>query len=86
MRPLLIAVLLSACVTASLAETTQPKPAQGEKQDQEQGQDQQTAAATPMTLQQAQQMLDAQKDGEKALIYTPTNQPANPVPRKIKDW
>jgi Ca-activated chloride channel family protein len=68
----------------------QPKPGQGEKQDKDQGQDQQTATATatatPMTLQQAQQMLDAQKDEEKALIFTPTNQPANPVPRKIKDW
>ena len=39
-----------------------------------------------MTLQQAQQMLDAQKDDEKALIFTPTNQPANPAQRKIKDW
>jgi hypothetical protein len=39
-----------------------------------------------MTLQQAQRMLDADKDDEKALIFSPENQPANPASRKIKDW
>ena len=39
-----------------------------------------------MTLQQARQMLDAQKDDEKALIFSPENHPAKPASGKIKDW
>jgi hypothetical protein len=41
-----------------------------------------------MTLQQALQMLDAQKDDEKVLpFYSAQNQPGQTVPGKIiKDW
>jgi Ca-activated chloride channel family protein len=41
----------------------------------------------PMTLQQALQMLDAQKDEEKVLpFYSAENRPGQTVQRKIKDW
>jgi len=39
-----------------------------------------------MTPQQARQMLDAQKDDEKALIFTPENTPPKPAGGKFKDW
>jgi len=45
-----------------------------------------SAATAQMTLQQAQQMLDAEKDNEKALIFSPENHPSQPATRKIKDW
>ena len=66
----------------------QARAAQAGQRGKEPGQDQQaaTAAAAPMTLQQARQMLDAQKDDAKALIFSPENQPAASANRKIKDW
>jgi hypothetical protein len=39
-----------------------------------------------MTRQQAQQMLDAQKDDEKALIFGPENPPQKSATAKFKDW
>jgi Ca-activated chloride channel family protein len=65
----------------------QTNAAQAGQRGKEPGKDQQAAAATAaMTLQQAQQMLDADKDNEKALIFSPENHPATPSDRKIKDW
>ncbi len=59
------------------------------QQGKESAPDQQTASGTPvpMTIQQAMQMLDAQKDGQKVLIFSAQNQPGQTVPGKtIKDW
>ncbi len=57
----------------------------GEKPEEQQAQ----MAGQParMTMQQAKQFLDAQKDQEKALIFTPENKPEKPrPPGKFKDW
>jgi Ca-activated chloride channel family protein len=51
-------------------------------QDQQAGQ----ATAMPMTLQQAKQLLDAQKDDEQALIFGPENPPQKNSQGKFKDW
>jgi Ca-activated chloride channel family protein len=58
------------------------------QQGKEPGQEQKTvsAAAAQMSLEQARQMLEAQKDDEKALIFTSENAPAKPPNGKIKDW
>jgi Ca-activated chloride channel homolog len=63
--------------------------AAGEDQrDKSADQNQQVASATEaqMTMQEAQQMLDAQKDDEQTLIFSPENKPAQPLAGKIKDW
>ena len=68
-------------------QSDQAKAARQGQQDKDAGQDQQAAAQpAQMTLQQAQQMLDAQKDGEKVLTFSAQNQPDKPVQRKFKDW
>jgi len=68
-------------------QSDQAKAARQGQQDKDAGQDQQAAAQpAQMTLQQAQQMLDAQKDDEKVLVFSAQNQPDKPVQRKIKDW
>jgi Ca-activated chloride channel family protein len=66
----------------------QAKSAQAGQRGKESETNQQAVAAAPaqMTMQQARQMLDADKDDEKALIFSPENQPANPASRNIKDW
>ena len=66
----------------------QAKAGQDGQRGKEPGQNQQTASAlsAPMSLQQAQQILDAQKDDEKVLVFSPENQPAKTVQGKIKDW
>jgi Ca-activated chloride channel family protein len=67
----------------------QAKSANDGQRGKEPGQDQQTASAAPaqMSLQQAQQLLDAQKDDEKALIFSAENTPAKPAAGKtVKDW
>ena len=67
----------------------QAKSASDGQRGKEPGQDQQAASAAPaqMSLQQAQQLLDAQKDGEKALIFSAENTPAKPANGKTtKDW
>jgi Ca-activated chloride channel family protein len=58
------------------------------QQGKDQDTSQQQAAAVPaqMTRQQAQQMLDAEKDDEKALIFNAEKHPANPSDPKTKDW
>jgi Ca-activated chloride channel homolog len=53
----------------------------------EQGQEGATSALAQMTPQQARQLLQAQRDYEKALPFAPeTNQPVKPQPGKFKDW
>jgi Ca-activated chloride channel family protein len=67
----------------------QAKSANGGQRGNEPGQDQQAVSAAPaqMSLQQAQQLLDAQKDDEKALIFSAENTPAKPANgKKVKDW
>ena len=67
----------------------QAKSANDGQRGKEPGQDQQAASAAPaqMSLQQAQQLLDAQKDDEKALIFSAENTPAKPADGKtVKDW
>jgi hypothetical protein len=39
-----------------------------------------------MSPQQARQLLDADRDEEKALVFTPENKPKAKANRKIKDW
>ncbi len=39
-----------------------------------------------MTPEQARQLLDAQRDDEKALIFQPTNMPSPPPNVSMKDW
>lgn len=46
----------------------------------------QQAAMAQMTPQEARQLLDAQRDDEKALIFQPTNMPAPPPNVSMKDW
>ena len=43
-------------------------------------------AAARMTPQEARQLLEAQKDDEKVLIFAPENQPVKTQAGKIKDW
>ena len=66
----------------------QAKAAAGDKRDKQQNQNADAAAAVPaeMSLQQAEQMLAAARDDEKALIFSPQNQPAKTIDGKIKDW
>ena len=66
----------------------QAKSGNDGQQGKEPGQDQKavSAAAAQMSLEQARQMLEAQKDDEKALIFTSQNAPAKPPNGKIKDW
>jgi Ca-activated chloride channel family protein len=59
----------------------QSKP--GEEKSQEEAQQ---AAAGQMTPQEARQLLSEQKDDEKALIFSPENQPVTTQNGKIKDW
>ncbi len=69
-------------------QSDQAKANKKDQQGEESAQDQQTASGTaaPMTIQQAQQMLDSQKDNEKVLIFSAQNQPGQTVQRKVKDW
>jgi Ca-activated chloride channel family protein len=66
----------------------QAKAAGNDQRGKEPDQNQQAVSAVPaqMTLQEAQQMLDAQKDDEKALIFSPENPPTKTANGKIKDW
>jgi Ca-activated chloride channel family protein len=57
---------------------------QGEKKDQQQ--EQQPTEPGQMTPEEARQILNSDKDGEKALIFQPTNQPATSQPGKFKNW
>jgi Ca-activated chloride channel family protein len=66
----------------------QAQTAQNGQRGKESETNQQAVSAVPaqMTPQQARQMLDADKDDEKALIFSPENQPATPPNLKFKDW
>jgi Ca-activated chloride channel family protein len=57
-----------------------------EKRDKPPEETQQAAAAGRMTPEEARQLLSEQKDEEKALIFTPENQPVKTQNGKIKDW
>ena len=60
---------------------------EGEQKDKSQQEPQQAAAAAgQMTPEEARQLLAAQKDEEKALIFAPENQPVKTQTGKIKDW
>ena len=61
---------------------TSPQP--GQKPDEEDGQPQ-SASLGKMTRRQAQQLLDAQKDEEKAMIFIPQIR-TNRADRVFKDW
>jgi Ca-activated chloride channel family protein len=52
----------------------------------EQKNDNTAMAQVQMSPQEARQLLDAQQDDEKVLIFTPDNQPIKPQPGKFKDW
>jgi Ca-activated chloride channel family protein len=59
---------------------------QGDQKDKSQEEAQQAVAAGQMTPQEARQLLEEQKDEEKALIFAPENQPVKTQSGKIKDW
>jgi outer membrane biosynthesis protein TonB len=52
----------------------------------EQKNDNTAMAQVQMSPQEARQLLDAQQNDEKVLIFTPDNQPIKPQPGKFKDW
>jgi Ca-activated chloride channel family protein len=56
-----------------------------EKKDQDKGEATAMAQAQ-MSPQEARQLLEAQKDDEKVLIFTPENQPLKPQSGAVKDW
>ncbi len=75
------------------SEKEKPSQQQGEKnQDQKSKQDQEAEAEAraaqlaQMTPKQAQQLLDAQKSEERALIYRQPQDPKKARQRTIKDW
>jgi hypothetical protein len=39
-----------------------------------------------MTMQQAQQLLDAQKNEERTFVFGPTDKPTNSLNRAFKNW
>ncbi len=68
-------------------EKKQQQAQQGEQNDKGQENGEPTAmAAARMTPQEARQLLEAQKDDEKVLIFAPENQPVKTQAGKIKDW
>jgi Ca-activated chloride channel homolog len=68
-------------------QTNQVAAAGDDQRDKSGEQNQQLASvAAQMTPQEAKQMLDAQKDDEQTLIFSPENKPAHPTEGKIKDW
>ena len=62
----------------------QASPQPGQKPEEDEGQPQ-TASLGKMTRRQAQQLLDAQKDEEKAMIFIPQIR-TNRTDRVFKDW
>jgi Ca-activated chloride channel family protein len=66
----------------------QATPAGEDQRDKSADQNQQAASAmtAPMTLQEAQQMLDSDKEDERSLIFNAEKHPVNSSDRKIKDW
>jgi Ca-activated chloride channel family protein len=68
--------------------SNQVSAAGDDQRDKSDDQNQQVASAgvAQMTPQEAKQMLDAQKDDEQTLIFSPENKPAHTIDGKIKDW
>jgi Ca-activated chloride channel family protein len=64
----------------------QAQAKEGEQKDKSQEEAQQAVAAGQMTPEEARQLLSEQKDDEKALIFSPENQPVKTQTGKIKDW
>jgi Ca-activated chloride channel family protein len=65
------------------------KAQQAQKGDDKKDQDKGEAAAmaeAQMTPEEARQLLEAQKDDEKVLIFAPENHPLKSQPGKVKDW
>jgi Ca-activated chloride channel family protein len=65
------------------------KAQQAQKGDDKKDQDKAEAAAmaqAQMTPEEARQLLEAQKDDEKVLIFAPENRPLKSQPGKVKDW
>jgi Ca-activated chloride channel family protein len=64
----------------------QPKPGEEEDQDQQEAQEPGKQRKIQMTPQQAMRLLDAMKNEERTLIFTPPNK-TNRAPNRIfKDW
>jgi Ca-activated chloride channel family protein len=65
----------------------QATPAGEDQRDQSADQNQvASATAAAMTLQEAQQMLDSDKEDEQSLIFNAEQHPVNSSEKKIKDW
>jgi Ca-activated chloride channel family protein len=67
------------------AQQNQGKPGEDKDQPDQQGASQ-VAKVAQMTPQQAQQLLEAQKGEERALIFLPQNQKRKNEPYSFKDW
>ena len=68
-------------------EKKQQQAQQGEPGDQDQDKGEASAMAQgQMTPQEARQLLEAEKEDEKILIFKPENHPLKPQPGKFKDW
>jgi len=64
----------------------QAKADQSDQRDKSDQKGEQAAVMAQMTPAQARQLLDAQRDDEKALIFQPTNMPSPPPNVLRKDW
>jgi len=63
----------------------QANPA-GQKDKKDENAEAAAEAQQRMSLQEARQLLDEQKDDAKMLLFSPENQPDKTPPRKFKDW
>jgi Ca-activated chloride channel homolog len=70
------------------AKQDQEKKEQQARQSDDKSQEQAEAAMAQaqMSPQEARQLLEAQKDDEKVLIFAPENQPVKTQPGRLKDW
>jgi len=64
----------------------QPKPGEEEDQDQQEAQEPGKQRKIQMTPQQAMRLLEAMKNEERTLIFTPPNKTNRPPNRIFKDW
>jgi Ca-activated chloride channel family protein len=63
----------------------QANPA-GQKDKKDENAEAAAEAQQRMSLEEARQLLDAEKDDAKMLLFSPENQPVKTQPGKIKDW
>jgi Ca-activated chloride channel family protein len=63
----------------------QASPA-GQKDAKDENSEAGAEAQQRMSLEEARQLLEAQKDDAKMLLFSPENQPVKTPPAKIKDW